>query len=345
MRTSWIQSAQALPERMSNPSQVVSTQPEAGMPPYLESFLAHLTLLVGVPFDYLVPDERLLPDESIRFFYLDPSWTDRLVDGVFAVGQTGTRAQAHYHAHAPAVHQQLDQTQRVVRPLQRALANFSDLKSKKDGTPAPAATITGFLLRSQAVSGWPQMDVRAYDTNIREPFDPSDSNAQLAQLPTLRLELLSPGLMIALFQGVPSLVILEEPHHGVQFGVHLNGDYRVYVRDKTGQQVTDSSQNKVDIPLPVRAAHSRVVHVTELRRRLFQARAPYPVAVEQTGSASFAISVLSPPWRQRFEDAVDRAGTQNISGGFVPHLNVAVGIANKDMNTAFQRLVVANAGK
>ncbi|MEZ4466479.1 MAG: hypothetical protein R3F43_19015 [bacterium] len=35
---------------------------------------------------------RLLPDESIRFFYLDRSWTDRLVDGAMAVGQIGTRS-------------------------------------------------------------------------------------------------------------------------------------------------------------------------------------------------------------------------------------------------------------
>jgi len=82
MRTAWIESPTALRDRMSNPSQVDNTQPEAGMPPYMESFLAHLRLLVGVPFNYLIADERLLPDESIRFFYIDRSWTDRLVDGI-----------------------------------------------------------------------------------------------------------------------------------------------------------------------------------------------------------------------------------------------------------------------
>ena len=85
------------------------------MPPYMELFLSHLRLLVGVPFDYLVADERLLPDESIRFFYVDRSWTDRLVDGAIAVGKIGTREQAHHQGHAPAVNQQVDLSERIVR--------------------------------------------------------------------------------------------------------------------------------------------------------------------------------------------------------------------------------------
>lgn len=344
MRTPWIQASEALRERMINPAQVANTQPEAGMPPYMESFLAHLRLLIGVPFDYLAPDERLVPGESIRFFYIDRSWTDRLVDGAIAVGKIGTREQAHHQAHAPALNQQLDQTERIVRPLQRALGNFADLKSANDANPAAAETITGFLLRSGAVSGWPQMDVRAYSQDIPEPLDPSDPKVQPLQLTTLRLELLSPSLMIALFQGVPELVILEEPHHGVQFGVHLNGDYRVYVRDATGHQVT-SGGNPVDLEVPVRAANNRVVHVAELRRRLYQAQTTYPTAVAQTGSASFAISVLNPPWRQRFEGSVDQAGTQNLSGGFVANLNVAQRVIGGDIFSAVENLVVANGGQ
>lgn len=341
MRTAWIESPEALRERLINPAQLADTQSEAGMPPYMESFLAHLRLLVGVPFEYLVPDERLLPDESIRFFYIDRSWTDRVVDGAIAVGKIGTREQAHHQAHAPAVNQQLDQTERIVRPLQRALGNFADLKASNDAHPAAADTVTGFLLRSQAVSGWPQMEVRAYSQDIPEPLTPSDPKIQPLQLLTLRLELLSPSVMIALFQGVPQLVILEEPHHGVQFGVHLNGEYRVYIRDSTGHQIKSGS-NTVDVPLPVRAANNRVIHVMELRRRLFQAQSTYPTAIAQTGSASFAISVLNPPWRQRFEGSVDQAGTQNLSGGFVANLNLANRVTGSDLYSAFENLVVSD---
>jgi hypothetical protein len=339
MRTAWIESPDALRERMTTPSQVDDTQPEAGMPPYMESFLAHLRLLIGVPFNYLIADQRLLPDESIRFFYIDRSWTDRLVDGAISVGKIGSRAQAHHQAHAPALNQQLDLTERIVRALQRGIDSFANLKASNDQNTTPASVVTGFLLRSQAVSGWPHMDVRAYSQDIPEPFDASDPKITPLQLVTLRLELLSPSIMIALFQGVPQLVILEEPHHGIQFGVQPNS--QIYLRTSTGTDIMNAS-NPIPISVPFRAANNRVIHVVELRRRLYAALSSNPTEIHQTGAAAFAISVLNYPWRQRFEGSVDHAGTQNLSGGFVAHLNIAQGVTNQATINAF-KTVVSNA--
>ncbi len=105
----------ALHARLTHPAQEAPLQPEGDLPPYMESFLAHLRLLVGVPFEYLVPDDRMLPPESIRFFYLDRSWTDRVVDGAVAVGQIGSREEAHYQARAAVMSQRLDQSERMVQ--------------------------------------------------------------------------------------------------------------------------------------------------------------------------------------------------------------------------------------
>src|ERR1700722_3510982 len=118
MRTASITNPAALVERMNAKQQIDASVPESALPTYLELFLAHLRLLIGVPFEYLVPDARLLPDESIRFFYIDRSWTDRLVDGAIAVGKLGTREQAHHQAHSADVQSTLDLTERVVRTLQ-----------------------------------------------------------------------------------------------------------------------------------------------------------------------------------------------------------------------------------
>ena len=156
MRQAWIQSKEALRLRMIQPQQIAPGEPEAEMPPYMESFLAHLRVLIGVPFEYLVPDPRLLADESIRFFFLDRSWADRVVDGAIAVGKIGTREQAHHQAHEPAIRQQLDITERIVRSIQMQLASFTALKTANDSnraTNGPADVITGFILRSAAVSG------------------------------------------------------------------------------------------------------------------------------------------------------------------------------------------------
>jgi hypothetical protein len=345
MRTAWITGKEALRLRMINPIQVAETEPEAEMPPYMESFLAHLRLLVGVPFEYLIPDPRLLPDESIRFFYLDRSWTDRLVDGAIAVGKIGTREQAHHQAHHAAVSQQLDLTERIVRDLQRAHFSFPILKGR---TPSGSAdVITGFLLRSAAVSGWPQMDVRAYRIDIPEKLDPASSKATTNQLRTLRLERLSPSVLLALFEGVPQLVYLEEPHHAVQFGVNQAGfEFRIDLRDGTGNQIipaptaANPHPDPAFVRVPVRAAHNRVVAVAELRRRINQQRATFPQIPEQKGSSAFAIEVLQLPWRQRFEGTVDHAETApGGSGAFVSFVMVANRVAETATKNAFVTLV------
>ena len=43
MRTPWISGFQALAERLVAKDQIDDTVPESGMPPYMESFLAHLS--------------------------------------------------------------------------------------------------------------------------------------------------------------------------------------------------------------------------------------------------------------------------------------------------------------
>ena len=341
---------------MAKPFQVDVTEPEAGMPPYMEQFLSLLRLLVGVPFDYLVPDARLLPDESIRFFYLDRSWTDRLVDGAVAVGKIGTREQAHHQAHAASVHQQLDQTERIVRSLQiKAFADFDTQKKGNDSNQSPGDVVTGFLLRSAAVVGWPHMDVRAYDIDVPERSNPNDPNTELDpsdpkvakhQLKTLRLELLSPSVLLALFQGVPQLVYLEEPHHGVQFGIldpQQNGRFSMFIRNTVGQQI-DQGGNPQTVPVPVRASNPRVIHVAGLRDRL-QAKAgvfntPPNKMPPQNGSANFALEVLQPPWRQRFEGTVDHAGEGRGDGRFVGGIMIAKNVANVSIQDAYKELLL-----
>jgi hypothetical protein len=91
--------------------------------------------------------------------------------------------------------------------------------------------------------------------------------------------------------------------------------------------------------LPFRSTNARVVHVTELRRRLNQGIAQHPTQVNVTGSASFAIAVLDPPWRQRFEGSTDQAGTQNTSGGFVANRQIAQRVAENSTFDQIRNLV------
>lgn len=329
MRTAWVTGASALGERMIAKMQVPPEVPEAQMPPYMESFLAHLRLLVGVPFENLIADERLLPVESIRFFYVDRSWTDRLVDGAVQVGKIGTREQAHHQAHAPDVNASLDLTERIVRILQRGRDGFEHARTVMSGDAA--GIVTGFLLRSSAVAGWPAMDVRAFNTVLEQYPDPAV--ADKAQLTTLRLERLAPAVLIALFDGVPELVWLEQPHHGIQFGVTRN--FRgLFVDRHTPAGWIEKPPGPV-VPVPVRTANTRVVSVAGLRKRLIALNDPN--LVPQTGSAGFAIEMLDLPWRQRFQG---KGGSGGSGGAFVGYTMIAARVESPQLITEVENLVV-----
>jgi len=345
MRTPTITGADALAERMVDKAQVDASIPEAAVPSYLDMFLAHLRLLIGIPFPYLVPDARLLPDESIRFFYLDRSWTDRVVDGALAVGKIGTREQAHHQAHAADVQAGLDQTELIVRAVQTTGV------APDPSTPstASAGIVAGFLLRSAAVSGWPTMDVRAFSAIVPAPPVTGDDAAMAAwrleadslQLQTLRLERLSPSVILALFDGVPELVWCEEPHQMLPFTfqsrmIALNSRFVLQRRMASGA----SEPGNAIVAVPVRDANRRVVAVQELRNQLN--RLDDPQLEPQTGSAAFAIECLGHPWRQRFQKlpvvsngAIPGGGT----GEFVSAYAVAPRVSDTELQHAVAGLI------
>lgn len=324
MRAAWVTATDALRDRLVQPAQVAPADETAELKPYLESFLAHLRLLVGVPFEYLVPDSRLLPDESIRFFYLDRSWTDRLVDGVISVGKIGSREQAHHQAHATQVDTALDHAEWQVRSRQRGLGD-----AVPDSDVDPGVVITGFLLRSAVVSGWPQLEARAFDRVL--PESPSEQDMEAARLQLLRLERLSPAVLVALFAGVPKLVWLEEPHHGVQFGVkHEDSRIVVFRRTPTGE----ADQTGAPIQVPFRQGGRNVIHVAKLRERL-NVGGGLPV---QTGAAMFALEVLDLPWRQRFQSTGANPVTAG-HGGFSSTFTVAARALDPQVLQTVERLV------
>ena len=76
---------------------MVRSSPDLTPPDSLAAFFRSLTLLEDIPFNYLVPDERLLPPESIRFFAVDSMWLECLRDGAFSVGRESRLGLAPAH--------------------------------------------------------------------------------------------------------------------------------------------------------------------------------------------------------------------------------------------------------
>jgi hypothetical protein len=153
------------------------------------AWLAGLALLERLPFANLVPAPAMLPAESVRFFHVDPSFTQALVAGAMSIGVQSSADVA------------IDEK---LRPsLEAALA--ADLaKAGASGEP-----LSGVLIRSALVPAWP--------TLVVSPTLGKQS------LPTVRRDTLGEDVLLCLWSGVPNAVSLSEPYQGLRFGIEPEG--------------------------------------------------------------------------------------------------------------------------
>jgi hypothetical protein len=185
-------------------------------------WLAVLRLLYPVPFTHLVPDARMLPGESLRFFYLDTNWLAAMTDGALSVGVATSRE--------AAVQQAL-----TVEWEQHAEAAAVAYRAKQlNQTPPVQATgpSSGMLIRSALISGWPGLTVQA--------------SAGGQPLALLRSDKLAPNVLLVLFNGVPDTVTLGEPQEGLEFGVDDTG--QIVLRQLTAPLGTEISKLKIYDP-------------------------------------------------------------------------------------------------
>ena len=200
------------PEVQSAMAQRAIEDPDAEK---VANWLGQLQLLYGVPFMHLVPDERMLPPESIRFFYLDPNWINALTDGALSIGLGSSKESATQAA----------LTQQLQQMAAAAALNYRAGSLGQNAPPPANGPVAGLLIRSALVSGWPGLVV-------------SGANGG-GVVTLLRADHLASGVLFCLFNGVPDKVTLAEPHEGLEFGVDDNG--RITTRVVSPPTITEGS--------------------------------------------------------------------------------------------------------
>ncbi len=276
------------------PVSVTDDDGAGAIPAELRQWLVRLRLLDGVPFAYLVADTDLLPPESIRWFYVDRRWTDALVQGALAVGTLNSDDRTQLVATYPAAREELDSEERNLR--------------RRAHTPrltGPGGPISGFLLRSQAVSGWPALHVRAYSTEPGFPDTGRAPDDAPGQQRLLRLERLAPAVLLCLFDGIPAVVHIEEPRQGVQFGFDLahHGDGRSTATFTPRNATTFQDLDGDPVTVPFRAGGAGgVIDIQALQRDL--ASRAGSGAGDGLDSAEYAVQLIRFPYRQIFGEAV-----------------------------------------
>lgn len=237
---------------------------KAVFPEVLHNWLERLWRLEGVPYNYLIPDDRMLPPESLRFFSLDRDWMASLVHGAFSIGRdAGTN------------HWQEDNDQ---HPVNQAAG-----KQK---------LISGFLLKSEVVSGWPGLIIDVFGNNgiLNE-----------VTLPVTRRQL-APNLLLCLFAGSPQRVDFHLKPETLHFGFHQDedgGPYRKVPRGPGGQESSSvieledpsGTGSPVILEQPGSSDYNGVVDIIELFSAL-QTEWKKVGHAGEFGSGQFALAMI-----------------------------------------------------
>lgn len=245
-------------------------------------WLAGLCLLHGLPFNTLVPDARLLPAESVRFFVIDQNWLDALVDGALSVA-----AAAAPEAALTALH----------RPRLQAGARARATGRPAGTDAAEPQAWTGVLLRSALVAGVPDLAVTGYPSAAQEA----------EPLPVLRTDRVAPSVMIVIFDGFVRLAEIGVPAKGLHFGVIRSREQPPSVAVRYiggGQQFPPGEQppGNPAVEVPFRDRARGVLDINGLAARLKAELASVydPVTPPPLHPAAFGIQLVAATERRSF---------------------------------------------
>jgi len=117
-------------------------------------------------------------------------------------------------------------------------------------------------------------------------------------------------VLLALFEGVPQIVHIEEPRRGIQFGVRLDSTpgssvFHPWIPPRNAQDPQQLINDKV--PVPCRPGSPGVLDLRHLGRAL-AARGDTHLSGDPPSSAEFALELLRFPFRQVFGDVAHPVG-------------------------------------
>jgi hypothetical protein len=319
------------------------------MPRDVGEWLGRLLLLYGVPFNYLVPDEAMLPSESIRFFYLDPGWMKCLLEGACSVGKSSSldelfdqnlrnrfldlagqkasevRAGASGGVRFTLTEQSLENLREDRLPPD-SLDKLKALKGKTYNTGSEFLEavkkeigkehtlkyeqsilqrargplnwpLTGFLLRSDLVEGWQGLEMKASGVDGQgNHIDP---------LPALRIDRLSPDIMLCLFNGKVTEIEIKQPPEGLHFGAAFdkrsNAYKKYHLRKVTpAENAGDQLSHEFGIDVRMRSDR-RVIDIQALANTMAHALQRVNALSGPFTSAEFAVQMVDPPGKAIFK--------------------------------------------
>ncbi|KAH6894192.1 hypothetical protein B0T10DRAFT_589606 [Thelonectria olida] len=148
------------------------------------SWVLDRMFLFGVPSQYLIIDPSYLPDESLRFFHVDPHWIDALIDGALSISN------------------HINQADDTLRRILKGAFNAYFATIDPDTGYRPQIPTYGCFLRSGLVKDFPDMHIVAPFVEKTSSMS-SEEKKRRERAPVLRQECLAEDTLLCLFDRIP----------------------------------------------------------------------------------------------------------------------------------------------
>lgn len=166
---------------------------ENELPASIRQFILQYLKLNEFPYHYLVPHNAMLPPESLRFFRLDKTWMHAFICGVLSIGEAISETKVD----------------RIVRSILLE-ENKRFMETAPGAQALELENVCGVLIRSEAVSGWPALQIEATSAE--------------KNVPLWHKRYMSDGTMLCLFAGRFDSLALFLPQGDSHFGFSQSGN-------------------------------------------------------------------------------------------------------------------------
>jgi hypothetical protein len=232
---------------------------ENPFPETIINWLAQLVLLQHIPFNNLVADESLLPNESLRLFYLDKNWTNALLDGALSIG----------------IHSERDlMLQQAMNDIIRQETNKKLAPQTTDNQAIQLGTISGLIIRSSIISNYKGLEIMAFDH-------------EEAPVNTLRMQRLAANILFVLFDTVPTKIEIKAPSESKILAI-INNEIPLRQLENEVGKITDTV-------LKVEASHFRNTEKRVLDISALQQSIATKLGKKQLSPSEFGIQLMQSP--------------------------------------------------
>lgn len=254
-------------------------------------WLASLRTLGQVPFQYMVPSEDMLPNETIRFFHVDRNWLDSLIDGALSVALVTSREKQWLFEEVNSK----TQYTRIIETID-VLENFINeyrYDSYGELDRGLSKPMSGFLFRSSIVRDHPGLEVSAYESSD----NPEDAMVEDNRVPINRMIRLSESVLLVTFSGIPTHIRIQEPSEGIRLGFDSTGGDGIYLKMKNSEGVVQTGSTW---DVQRRVGTDTVLDINSLQAAIDASHAIAPLGFDSIDSAAVATQLLQFPYQQDF---------------------------------------------